>query len=118
MFELNDIDEPTKSLGFADDIWTLQTSQIGSAPVEGDTVSDTAGANSSLEEPSRGSGIAALRQHEIKGLPVPIYSTVQPKRPDSTAGLVIHQRALGAKHPTRSYEPFGRQRGPLVKHDE
>lgn len=59
IFGLNDTDDPTNSCEFEDDIEALQASQIGATLVDGNTVRDTVGANSTLEEPSHGGGDAA-----------------------------------------------------------
>lgn len=60
VFGLHDTDDPTNSGESENDIWTLQTSQIGAVLVDGNAVRDAVGANGALEEPARRSDVTTL----------------------------------------------------------
>ena len=80
VFRLDNADDPANTCESENDVDTLQTSEISAAPIDGDVPGDTAGANGTLEKPTRGRCIAVFRQHKFKGLAVAINCAVQISR--------------------------------------
>jgi len=76
LVDLQDFNGLPCSCELQDDIHGFQTRKIGPTFVDDDAVGDAIRSNCPPEEAPRRSFVTMLRQHEIKGLTVPVYGAI------------------------------------------
>ncbi len=77
IFDLQDFNRLTCTSDFRDVVYSMSSSQIGSAFINDYFVRNAIACDGLLEETPRGTEISALREHEIKGLPVTINRPIE-----------------------------------------
>ena len=68
VFDLEDLDRASRTRELQDDVNAFQTRQIGTTLVDDDPIRHAIAANCPLEKSPSGCLVAALGEHEIKGL--------------------------------------------------